>query len=1133
MSKYGSKVFWDCTECCKSFQHSRNLIAAVTKRCLNDKQIAAYLYETCCNFAKIQDDFGRTTLHIAASCGRLELCIWLAAVAGADVNARDWESGYTALQRSIFYGNIDVAVRLIQIGADLSVPDKEDISPLELVSLERLPEVRIPTNVPSQVYVWGSNLNFTLGTGTDNSRKQPELLDYFKRNNISIKQVCTDEYHSVFVSSTGEVWVCGHGQGGRLGIYKEKPLLIPTLLSLSNEQCLVAATALNHTLLLLGNGSVLAFGSNQHHQLGITPNSEACLSPKHVNLSNARSIGPITGICAAKFHSVFYNENAILVCGLNAGQLGYKTDNLYITVPQQIPVKDKIPVKIKNVATSIGSIVYSLSNGDVFIVHRFQFKKIATRLLGIEKIVAFGGHLNAETISELGENLKVFILTSKGTVIFWDENVPNLMKCSYGLKKSLVVCDIFLNESHLLFTNANGEAFQGCVKDKESFQKTPDDSRKRHSGGSYKNEKITKSNEKLGKCVISAKRIPHIHRAISITSDPKGKNFAVIQGHPNNSVDLTLVRSPSEMIENLATLFLDASEDDTVHDIVFNVKGTKIAAHCYVLAVNGFPLDILHDYYKHKNGDVHEVLVNDSFPIIFKEFLMYLYSGHCQLLKSGPCDSRFTTLPEDPLKLLNILAKRYEIVSLISKLETLRYDNGQIISSSSCIFSEKSNQMHRNLFSEFYDVELQVENGKIIKAHKCILTARLPYFSSMFMRGWSETKSSQTIHLQTSVLIAQAFIDFLYTDQIPDYINGDDLDNVIRLLILSDQLLAVHLKEACEVLLAQIVNLKNCVSILQVCSIYNTISLKEPVIRFIVQNLNALLESKVLESLSDQALLELTEYYKKYNRYCDTRIITPYSDSPCDEDILSASASVPEPFFILPEIIKDVSLNKSHKINTQNSKKKISKKLSFHQSPEVTEEYLPQIVPETSKDFSNQEFHDENIQFFDNSDFPSLSDRQNSFNSNNKSVSFRLRGSTNSEPRRITPPTLSQKQRKKKSVEIEEEIISSPPKTQFKGWAVIPPLNESSILNFDEKKTEPNLFEIISNEQKEKHNWMKMKSKPFHLTQMEDAAMDDLITFYNANNVFDERITVERVLPLNIAKPVWIPGHKKKAYEEF
>lgn len=28
--------------------------------------------------------------------------------------------------------------------------------------------------------------------------------------------------------------------------------------------------------------------------------------------------------------------------------------------------------------------------------------------------------------------------------------------------------------------------------------------------------------------------------------------------------------------------------------------------------------------------------------------------------------------------------------------------------------------------------------------------------------------------------------------------------------------------------------------------------------------------------------------------------------------------------------------------------------------------------------------------------------------------------------------------------------------------------------------------------------------------------------FYNAANVFDERITVERVLSANVAKPMWI-----------
>lgn len=42
---------------------------------------------------------------------------------------------------------------------------------------------------PSEVYVWGSNSNYTLGTGTQQQRNTPELLTYFSRNNLSVKQV--------------------------------------------------------------------------------------------------------------------------------------------------------------------------------------------------------------------------------------------------------------------------------------------------------------------------------------------------------------------------------------------------------------------------------------------------------------------------------------------------------------------------------------------------------------------------------------------------------------------------------------------------------------------------------------------------------------------------------------------------------------------------------------------------------------------------------------------------------------------------------------------------------------------------------------------------------------------------------
>ena len=64
-----------------------------------------------------------------------------------------------------------------------------------------------------------------------------------------------DEFHSVFVSHCKCVWVCGNAQGGRLGISSEKHILTPTLL-LNNNECIMTAVGLNHTLILLSSGIV-------------------------------------------------------------------------------------------------------------------------------------------------------------------------------------------------------------------------------------------------------------------------------------------------------------------------------------------------------------------------------------------------------------------------------------------------------------------------------------------------------------------------------------------------------------------------------------------------------------------------------------------------------------------------------------------------------------------------------------------------------------------------------------------------------------------------------------------------------------------------------------------------------------
>ena len=42
---------------------------------------------------------------------------------------------------------------------------------------------------PSEVYTWGDNINLTLGHGKEQRRGHPEVVDEFRRNGVSVKEV--------------------------------------------------------------------------------------------------------------------------------------------------------------------------------------------------------------------------------------------------------------------------------------------------------------------------------------------------------------------------------------------------------------------------------------------------------------------------------------------------------------------------------------------------------------------------------------------------------------------------------------------------------------------------------------------------------------------------------------------------------------------------------------------------------------------------------------------------------------------------------------------------------------------------------------------------------------------------------
>ena len=102
----------DCGPRCRSKRHAYQLLTAISRG--NLRQIQLFLTK-CYNAASVSDKLGRTCLHLAASKGKWEVVAWLLEEKNADLAHKDLESGWTALHRALFYGQLHVARILIAV----------------------------------------------------------------------------------------------------------------------------------------------------------------------------------------------------------------------------------------------------------------------------------------------------------------------------------------------------------------------------------------------------------------------------------------------------------------------------------------------------------------------------------------------------------------------------------------------------------------------------------------------------------------------------------------------------------------------------------------------------------------------------------------------------------------------------------------------------------------------------------------------------------------------------------------------------------------------------------------------------------------------------------------------------------
>ncbi|XVE90196.1 hypothetical protein DITRI_Ditri20bG0059300 [Diplodiscus trichospermus] len=308
----------------------KDLWLAVREGSLHDVDSALALSKKMGGNINSRNSFGMTPLHIATWRNHIPIIQRLLA-AGADPDARDGESGWSSLHRALHFGHLAVASVLLQSGASITLEDSKCRTPVDLLSG---PVLQVfgseQDSVATELFSWGSGVNYQLGTGNAHIQKLPCRLDSF--HGSIIKLVSAAKFHSVAVTDCGKVYTWGFGRGGRLGhpdfdIHSGQAAVITprqVTYGLGARRVKAVAAAKHHTVIATEGGEVFTWGSNREGQLGYT---SVDTQPTPHRVSSLRS--RIVAVAAANKHTAVVSESGeVFTWGCNReGQLGYGTSN--------------------------------------------------------------------------------------------------------------------------------------------------------------------------------------------------------------------------------------------------------------------------------------------------------------------------------------------------------------------------------------------------------------------------------------------------------------------------------------------------------------------------------------------------------------------------------------------------------------------------------------------------------------------------------------------------------------------------------------------------------------------------------------------------------------------------------------
>jgi alpha-tubulin suppressor-like RCC1 family protein len=166
---------------------------------------------------------------------------------------------------------------------------------------------------------WGNNSNGQLGNNSTINSLIP--INVSNINNITKIASHESALHSLALLNNGTVMAWGINSNGQLGINNTTQQLIPTLINNLNNVISIAVGG-NHSLALLSNGTIMAWGLNTSGQLGNGNNTQQNVPTQVLNINNAIAIS-----AGNDFSLALLSNGTVMAWGNNTnGQLGDSTN---------------------------------------------------------------------------------------------------------------------------------------------------------------------------------------------------------------------------------------------------------------------------------------------------------------------------------------------------------------------------------------------------------------------------------------------------------------------------------------------------------------------------------------------------------------------------------------------------------------------------------------------------------------------------------------------------------------------------------------------------------------------------------------------------------------------------------------